>query len=209
MKPLILFDFDGTIADSLDELIKSFNVVLGRRGITKKLTRKHMRTTPARKLMKQFGVRFWSVPGLYREIVTEFESRIDAVSVHEHIPALLESLAPHAQLGVVSSNSPEVVRLFLSKHNLLSYLPTVHGGLLFGKHTAIRKVARSLHASAVLYVGDEVRDVLAAQRARAHSLAVTWGLQDASVLLNARPSMMATSADEAKELLLAWVQSRL
>ncbi len=209
MKPLILFDFDGTIADSLDELIVAFNVVGKRRGLKKKLTKMLVRKHPTRIVMRQLGVRFWRVPGLYREVISEFEQRLAKVDPHEHMPSLVRELSKHAQLGIVSSNSPVVVQAFLKSHKLLKHFPTIEGGLLFGKHKAIRRIKKSLRPSDTLYVGDEVRDILAAKRAGVYSLAVTWGLQETKVLLRARPSMIASSADEAKELLIAWAQSRV
>lgn len=209
MKPLILFDFDGTIADSLEVLVACMNAVAEHHGHSGRATVSLLRTTPTRKVAKALGVRFWQVPGLLKEVLSEFENRLDDVQVHPDVSELLEELSGRAQLGVVSSNDPAIVRSFLKSRGLKKYFPTVEGGSLFGKHRLITRVKKGLGVRHVAYVGDEVRDVLAAKRARVDSLAVSWGLQDAQVLLRARPTMLASSVDEARELLLAWIDSRL
>jgi phosphoglycolate phosphatase len=52
----------------------------------------------------------------------------------------------------------------------------------------------------VFYVGDEVRDVLAASEAGVRSVAVSWGYNDRSVLEAARPDFVLDVPNQIIEL---------
>ena len=60
---------------------------------------------------------------------------------------------------------------------------------LFGKGKALRRIVRAEHVDRadVLYVGDEVRDIEAARKARVASAAVTWGLHAEAILRDNHP----------------------
>jgi phosphoglycolate phosphatase len=64
---------------------------------------------------------------------------------------------------------------------------------LFGKGKALRRIVRAerLDSSEVLYVGDEVRDIEAARKARVASAAVTWGLNTEAILRAGGPDLVA------------------
>ena len=75
------------------------------------------------------------------------------------------------------------------------------GASMFGKaakiKTAIRKSGCAYAATAA--VGDEVRDVEAAQDAGIASLAVTWGYASAKALETARPTQLVHRPEDIVE----------
>ncbi|MFT4250378.1 MAG: HAD-IA family hydrolase [Candidatus Woesearchaeota archaeon] len=208
MKPLILFDFDGTLVDSTQEVLFVVNTLLKKRGLSE-VTAQEVATTPLEALARSRGVGRFRVLLFLREVQQLLIKRSTPVPVHEHIKQLLNSVSAYVDVGIVTSNSLEYVHAVVSEEFLSRFVCVLHAGL-FTKNKVISRVRkqRGLSKKYVLYVGDESRDVHAARRAGVDCLAVSWGLQGVDSLLASRPAMLAQSTEEAIHLLKAWIASR-
>ena len=99
-------------------------------------------------------------------------------------------------LYIMSSNSTQNVRSFLSFHKVDTYFTEIHGGIgLFNKAAAIRKVLRrnGLRAEDSIYIGDEVRDIDGARKAGVHVISVAWGYNDPEALKRNHPDAVIAS----------------
>jgi phosphoglycolate phosphatase-like HAD superfamily hydrolase len=209
MKPLILFDFDGTLADSVDLLIDVANDIAVEKGYNPTFSREAFHKQSFEELVKRMGISLFKVSNFVKEGKQAFTERLSSVSMHNHIDELLEMASSYAHLAIITSNTPEVVRQVLAKNVQEYFAEIIHGGL-FTKSKSIKKLRKQfgLKKNQVLYVGDESRDMHAARRAGVESMAVTWGVQGEESLLKTRPTMLAKTATEAQHLLKAWIVSR-
>lgn len=187
----VIFDFDGTLADSLASAVAVFNALAPRFKLRPVVDLDAARRTPTRQLLKQMGVPFWRLPRLIRA----FQA---AVAEHAHDLELFPGLAPVLgelagrghRLGILSSNAEANIRACLRANGVEHHFAFVVGyPKLFGKAKALRRILRAERADrgGVLYVGDELRDIEAAKRARVAVAAVTWGFQAEELLRTARP----------------------
>jgi len=104
------------------------------------------------------------------------------------------------RLGILSSNAAENIAACLRANGVEGWFDFVLGRpRLFGKGRALRKLCRRhrLDPAAVLYVGDEVRDLSAARRAGVASAGVTWGFHNAHLLGRQRPTYLWHSPGDA------------
>ncbi len=102
------------------------------------------------------------------------------------------------RLGIVSSNGEENIRRFL-KHHDVDVFEVIHtGSSLFGKHRIIDRFLSKfdLNQREVVFIGDEVRDVEAAQKSGIHVIAVTWGFNSHEALLTLKPDKIVTHPTE-------------
>ena len=210
VKPLILFDFDGTLVDSVDMLVSVVNNVAVEHGYTESFSKEGLRKHSVPKLIRRMGVPFWKLNAFVEECRERFAQRVHEGRLHAGIRPLLEDLAHKAVLGVVSSNAEASVRSALEEHGVLELFSYVDGGSYFAKNRHISQVRKQAVVDTffTLYVGDESRDVHAARRAGVDCLAVTWGVQGEQGLLKVRPRMMAHTVHEAEHLIKAWMVSR-
>jgi phosphoglycolate phosphatase len=117
------------------------------------------------------------------------------------IPETIQHL--HSQthfLGIITSNTQEVVNPFLTTHSLdRCFINVVGGGTIFGKGRLLAKYVKRYGFSPdyTVYVGDEVRDIQAARFAGLRSAAVTWGFNSREALALAKPDWLV---DEPQEL---------
>ena len=137
------------------------------------------------------GISVWRLPRLVRLFHAAAAEGIEQLKLY---PGLIETLAAFrdggVRLGILSSNRDDNIRRCLRVNGAEEFFAFVVGyPRLFGKGKALRRILRAERAdsSEVLYVGDEVRDIDAARKARVASAAVTWGFHTEHLLRASHP----------------------
>lgn len=198
----LLFDFDGTLADSLPVLVEITNRLAPEFGY---------RPTPldqvdalkglsARQLIWQSQMPLLRLPALLRRVRAELHHESPHLQPFPGIPETLRSLRSQGhQCAIVTTNAADNVQRFLDAHGLTPlFLGVEGGGTLFGKGRLIRRCLQhhALDPAQTLYVGDETRDIEAARRAGLRMVAVTWGFNSASALTAAQPDWLISQPQE-------------
>src|SRR6185295_5601834 len=177
---LVLFDFDGTLADTLPWFQSVFHVVGEKYGF-RKLTQadyEKMRDCDGKQMLKTLGVPFWKVPLIANEMRKLMAGRIAESKLFSGTSVLLKNLeARGAMLGIVSSNSYENISQILGAENMARIHHHECGVSMFGKASKLKKVLRAagMPHTHTIYIGDELRDMVAAKAARIAFGAVSWG----------------------------------
>lgn len=187
----LLFDFDGTLADSFGVVVEIFYELTGHERIDDPATIAHLRHLPLMQVTKELHISPIQVPRLLIRGRKMMSEQIDKVAPFEGIAETLKALheAGH-EMYVMSSNSAHNVEAFLRANDLDEYFVRVYGGIgLLNKAAAIKKVIRQigLHPESCVYIGDEARDVDGAKRAGVHMIAVGWGYNDPELLKARNP----------------------
>jgi phosphoglycolate phosphatase len=195
----IIFDFDGTIADSADLVLELFYELTGHERLTKAEIAE-LRYLSVNKVLKRLGVSLRHGPRLLMKGRALMKQRMDDVKVFKGLNEVLEQLREdNWQLIVISSNSYQNIEAYLDAHDLRDYFDQIYGNVkIFGKTQSLRKVLRQnkLDRRTCFYVGDEIRDMQAARRAHIRGVAVAWGYNDISILTAEQPFAVAkTPAD--------------
>ncbi|GAB4044789.1 HAD hydrolase-like protein [Spirosoma litoris] len=177
---LVIFDFDGTLADSFPYFLTIINTLAETYNFPPiNLERlDHIRGMGARQLMKNAQLPAWKIPIIANAFIRRMANDIEQIQLFAGIPDLLKSLSDQGiQLAIVSSNSEENIRQVLGPENaaLITYYGC--GSSLFGKQHKFRKAMTTcgVKSNDVLCVGDEVRDGEAAKGAGMAFGAVAWG----------------------------------
>jgi phosphoglycolate phosphatase len=102
-------------------------------------------------------------------------------------------------LGVVSSNSREIVEAILGSTTAPLIKHWACGASMFGKASKLRTVLRAskVRAQEAIYIGDEVRDAEAAHKVGMAYGAVAWGVHNLETL---RAHNAAEFFNEPKEI---------
>jgi phosphoglycolate phosphatase len=198
---LLVFDFDGTIADTLEIAITILNKLAGEFGFRalhpKDLERaRDMRT---RQLMRFLHIPTRKMSRLARRGSEELHACIHSVQPLAGMPeALRELQALGYSLGIITSNSEVNVHIFLRSHGLELFDFVRCSSKLLGKARMIRSVIRRQHVRAadILFVGDETRDIEAAKKVGIRIAAVTWGYNSRRSLEAMKPDFVFESPRE-------------
>lgn len=204
----VIFDFDGTIADSFGY----FAHFLAEKAKQSPLTDEQLSALKGlslRPTAQQLGHAWWRMPGLYYAGRLWLGTVIHKVQPFEGvIDAIRQLHAAGYQLYVVSSNSPENITAFLEREGVRAEFTAIYGDIFWtGKRRVLRRILRQNHLrrSEVYYVGDETRDIKAARRAGIRSVAVTWGYNSRDTLAAERPNAMVDTAGQLQKALeTAW-----
>jgi len=193
---VIIFDFDGTIADSLEALITASNR-LAREFNYDEVSYEQVRQLQrlsSRAIIQKSNISVFKVPFLMKRLREELGQEIKQIKPISGIEQALAQLkAAGYSLGIVTSNSTENVDIFLEHHHLTGMFEFTHSAAtLFGKHRALKRLikARQLNSEAVIYVGDETRDIESAKRIPIQIVAVSWGYNDRAILQQHQPDAL-------------------
>ncbi|KRH98219.1 MULTISPECIES: HAD-IA family hydrolase [Cylindrospermopsis] len=203
---VIIFDFDGTIADTLDALVTIANRLAREFGYMQISAKelKLLRNLTARQIIKYSGVSLFKIPFLVKRVKGELKNKIKDLQPIPEIPEALRELSNQGyKLGIITSNAQENVHEFLKCHQLDNLFEFVHSGVtIFGKNTIMSSVIkqRQIKPQTVIYVGDETRDIEAAKKANVQVIAVTWGFNSPEALARENPDFLI---DHPRELLEA------
>ncbi|MDD5676832.1 MAG: HAD hydrolase-like protein [Kiritimatiellae bacterium] len=199
MRPLVLFDYDGVLVDSLDYFIDAFLDACHEHGCHQVRTRDDF--------LNLFDINFYdgmAKVGLtgklrhavYRGMAERLKMKSGKYSFFKGIPEALREAAEFADIYVISSNDSRVVQEFLDAHNLSLYREVLGADKDTSKVRKIRGVSSRHPNVPAIYVGDTTGDILEAREAGVISVGVAWGWHGLARLEKIRPDhLLKTPAD--------------
>ena len=213
MKTGILFDLDGTLLDTLQDLIDSTNATLAHFGYPLR-TAEEVRQFVGNGAKRLFELALpeGSTPQTVAEALAWFKEYYPAHSQiktkpYDGILEALEEIRKEFPVAVVS-NKPDVAAKPLCK----TYFGDIYAQ---GESSACpRKPApdmvfaamKAIGAESCIYVGDSEVDVLTAKNAGVPCLSVLWGFRDKQILVEAGAEHFCENPKDLLKLLKAMVK---
>lgn len=204
---LILFDFDGVLADTIEDMIRFAQESCEELGIAHKVIVSDLSTLETMSF-REYG-RNCEIPDSLLEkfvqlCLKKFASKKSPPAIFDGMPQVMMELAKKNSLAIVTGNTSQNVRSFLLEHNLDSYIRAIHGVDEPGSKTEKILMAKEQLSAAdepVFMIGDSVSDIKSAKSAGAKSIAVGWGHQDVTMLVDAKPDYFAKTPLEIIEII--------
>ncbi len=201
---MVIFDFDGTLADSFGWFSRVFNEAAEAHGFRRLETVEveEMRYCDTREIMQRLKIPARSLPSMMRFFRSRMERDRGEIELFAGVGDLLRDLADSGvTLAVVTSNSRANVEAVLGPEltALIRYFSC--GSSLFGKHTKLQSVRRRarVEPEKTFCIGDELRDLQAARKAGLPFGAVAWGYAHREVLEAHDPHALFTTPGEIAE----------
>ncbi|MEM1366871.1 MAG: HAD-IA family hydrolase [Cyanobacteria bacterium P01_H01_bin.15] len=195
----IIFDFDGTLANTYPVLVEITNQLapdFGYEPVTPARLAEYAQLS-SQDIIRTSGVSPLQIPFLLRRVQQALSFRMTDI---QPFPGILDMLLQLRQQGyhlaILTSNSRENVNQFLDQNDFdLLFDRTYSGISLLGKHRTLRRLMRrtKLDPREILYVGDETRDIQAAHQVGVAAIAVGWGFNAQEILLAQNPDGFAVT----------------
>lgn len=197
----IIFDFDGTIADTEDinfdiflQIAKKHNI----RTIEKKELFEFKKKS-AIEVMKELNIKTYKLPLMIRQGKKILKEKIKNIEPCKYNMAkVLEELKDmNIMLGIITTNSKKNVEKFIDRHNV-DYFDFILSSSMFGKESKFKKIMKknSFDSNQILYVGDEIRDIKAARNVDIEIASVSWGYNEEKSLMKYYPKYLIHEFEE-------------
>jgi phosphoglycolate phosphatase-like HAD superfamily hydrolase len=201
----IIFDFDGTLADTFETVLHILGELMGHEGPIDQAEVGRLRGMSMMKAAEELRIKPWRMPFMVMRGRRKMSKRIDAIQVVPGMPEVIKKLQNEGhQLFILSTNSVKNIEKFLVRHELIYAFARVYGNVgLLNKARIIKKVVKQnqLDPNETWYVGDEVRDIIGAKHADIRIMAVTWGYNTPAILKKHEPTTLVdTPADIIRTL---------
>ena len=201
---LVLFDFDGTLADSLPwlsgataRLAQAFNFRVPPPDEIERL-----RDGGPNNILSAMGIPLWKMPRIAAAMRKMMAEDVATIRLFDGIEGFIRRLhARGVRLGIVSSNGEANVRTVLGPATAKLFQRYECGVSLLGKAAKLRRAVKLAKAEHALYVGDEIRDFEAAEKAPMPFGAVGWGFSTVTAFEKRQPRVIFRSIHEMEDYL--------
>lgn len=202
----LIFDFDGTIVDSLNEAIDVYNSICSFYGcVPVKLEEvEFLRNQTYTFIMKEKKLAPWKIPFLVYHAKKELRKRMAQISLVIGMKELLIQLKKEGYiLGILTSNNHKSVKNYLAQHDLDIFGFVLSERNLFTKEKSLRKIISKyqLTPESTCYIGDENRDIVSARSAGVISVGLTYGFSGDSIK-DSQPDYLIHSVQDLSSLFI-------
>ena len=203
----LVFDFDGTIADTFDEGLRIYNELAQDLNLKliddEEIT--YLRTMTISDFLDHLGIPKRMVPTLLYRGTRMLKAKIPSLPLIKGMADALPRLRKGSEhFGILTSNSVENAGLFLETHGLAGVFTFVSStSKLTGKSKYLRNILKryALAPEELIYIGDEIRDIRAARKAGVAVAAVGWGFNSSESLLASEPDHFCRTPDQLMALI--------
>lgn len=202
-----IFDFDGTLADSgdwflsiADDLAERFRF---RRVEPSEIAALRGRTS--KEVIRHLGIPRWKIPAIARHVHKRLAGETDQIVLFDGVESMIAQLVSHGvRIAIVTSNAEGNVRAILGPEIVAKIDMFECGASLFGKARRFRRVLRTLDVAKadVIAIGDETRDIVAANKVGIDKAAVLWGYANRAILTALEPDMVFDSPADVTDFML-------
>jgi phosphoglycolate phosphatase len=206
---LIIFDYDGVLADTLHDLLLFGQEACNQLGIKHLVTKDDLNNLEVMSFTS-YG-RVCEVPEplvdeFVRICLNLFAEKKSPPAIFAGLSEVIRHLSTNHMIAIVTTNSSQNVHAFLTKHGLDGHIHAVYGVHTPGSKAQKISMARSRlienrKQDSVFMIGDSLSDVLAAKEAGVTSIAVTWGHQSLKNLLRGNPEHVVSSPHHLIEVI--------
>lgn len=200
-KRILLFDFDGTIADSFKNFIEIVDILADKYHFPKisQPDIELLRAKNAKAIIGILGIPFYKIPFVARDMKKMQRQKIDQIKPFHGMSETIQKLSEMGyQIGILTSNSRENVNVFLKSNNIdvFDFINTDAG--IFGKEKLLRLFLRKnkVGKEEVIYIGDEIRDIYACRSTGIKIVSVAWGFNSREGLVLHKPDYIADTPEE-------------
>ncbi|WP_249659910.1 HAD-IA family hydrolase [Lysinibacillus fusiformis] len=202
----IIFDFDGTLADSTAVFASAWNTLAQKykfKGIELKEidTLKKLSISERSKLL---DFPMYKLPMILPQFYKLYRQSLNDVHLFEGMKEVLLEIDKRGyKIIIISSNSKENILEFLKMNGIHCVADVLCSNRIFGKDKVMKKFLKESNVSAteVVYIGDEQRDIVACKKAGVPIIWVEWGYDAIEVIQNEEPEFKVATPEEILEII--------
>src|SRR3989344_2059239 len=200
-KKLLLWDFDGVIADSFHEVCEAI-IAAAKAYKLPIFTEQDVRNMYEINFFEGLvarGMKKEDVPLFMSRIVKERTERRESIAPYPGMVELLRELFPLHHMMIISSATTEEIQTFLRRFALdTSFHRVLARDAGYSKTEKITRMIQEAHVlpENTYYIGDTTGDMVEGKTAGVKTIAVTWGYHTEEMLIQSKPDHIARNVRE-------------
>ena len=203
----IIFDFDGTIADSSMVFMQGWNQFAKQYGYlpVNEDDIKLARNMTIHECARKFRFPMYKIPVILPKIYSYFKQHITEVQVYDGMKDVLKQLKKAGfKLYILSSNDKANIETFLQHNGIDEIDEVLTSNKIFGKDYVLKKFMKmyGYQPNEVFYIGDELRDIQACNKCGIPFGWASWGLQGLELIKKEKPMHLFYKANDIVRILV-------
>jgi phosphoglycolate phosphatase len=199
----IIFDFDGTIADS-DKVVNEILSNLAIKYRIHNLSPKEFKHKSELSLIKKIKMLLF-IHKVETEFKIQYGKNVSSIKAFDNVLSIINQINKAGyKLAVISSNTKPNIDSFFRLNNISFDIIVLSSKGLFGKHKSITNFLQEHNCTkdSVLYIGDEIRDIKACNKSGVDIAFVKWGLDGNEDISAFKPKFIISTPEELLGILL-------
>ncbi len=202
----IIFDFDGTLADSTAVFASAWNTLAQKykfKGIELKEI-DALKKLSISERSKLFDFPMYKLPMILPQFYKLYRQSLNDVHLFDGMKEVLLEIDKRGyKILIISSNSKDNILEFLKMNGIHCVADVLCSNRIFGKDKVMKKFLKESNvlSSDVLYIGDEQRDIVACKKAGVPIAWVEWGYDAKEVVQNEEPEYKVATPQEILEII--------
>ena len=206
---LIIFDFDGVLADTLDDLIQFGQEVcdeLGVKHVVRKADLSNLEIMSFASFGRACEVPEHLVDEFVQSCLKRFAEKKSPPAIFNELRTIVRNLSINHTIAIITTNSSQNVQAFLVEHGIDECVHAVYGVDSPGSKAQKISMAQNQFSAdskreSAFMIGDSLSDIRAAKEASVTSIAVTWGHQSLEYLLRGDPDYVVNFPHDLIEII--------
>jgi phosphoglycolate phosphatase len=201
---LAMFDYDGVIVDSFDQVARDFAEACranGFYGINTKEDLAILHDGNCYEQMMKLGLPEWKVDKIIRDYEAIAGNHLEEIPLFEGMAEALQLIAGRHKIVIITSNISEQVRNVLKKRGITCVEDVIGAELEKSKVKKIRRVMQLYSVFPAYYIGDTVGDIIEGREAGVLTVGVAWGWHDREKLESVSPDYLVSTPQELAAVL--------
>lgn len=201
---IAVFDFDGVLVDSRKAIYEAISEISKIKKVPI-LTKEELLNYSTKELLKKLKIRWYETPRFYKLARKIVNLNKDYIVIEPHILETFQEInLDKISIIILSSNSTNLISECITKYlNKIKITEIIGDISLFKKSRRIKKIIReyNIKNKDIIYIGDEIRDIIAAKKAKISSIAVLWGKENETLLAKENPTFIVKNGIELSHIL--------
>ncbi len=203
----IIFDFDGTLVNTMQLSIDVYNYFSPYFRIKriKENQIDYLRNIKPKQILKELEISSWKLPFLLFFIKYKITKQIDEVQFYDKMKEVIHYLKRNGySIGILTNNSKKTVNRFLEREDMVDCFDFIYTSKsLFQKDKAFKILMKEqfLTESNIIYIADEVKDLMVCKKMNIKVMSVCWGYSSKSSLKKNKPDFLVEKPQDIISML--------
>ena len=201
--PLMMFDFDGVICNSLDVVLPEVEMIFSEVGFNRIKTREELIALLDGNVFLRLaaaGFPMGKLKWLSRRFKPHLEKVYWRVNPFPGIVEVVNSLSETVPVYIITGNRVATVSEFCSRHGIKGIRDIIGSDVERSKVKSIRRIRKLHRDRAPYYIGDTLGDMREAHKARVKRIGAAWGWHGRERLSIGRPEYIVETPEVLMEL---------